>query len=534
MVYIKRKHFLLLFLLACPLVIGAQQTVETPRLVVSIVVDQLRGDYLHYFRSTFGEKGFKRLSTGGLNYYSVDFGFPNLNEASSIAALYTGTYPYYNGITGPSRFDVAKDRERSIVADDRYMGNFTSDRFSPAALQASTIGDELKTASGGQSLVYAIAPNAAEAILSGGRSANGAFWLDDYNGKWATSTYYKDAPAFVERYNAADAPGNFPDQQWTQAYNYYNALPFSTRKEAFSYKFSKNDPQRFIKLKQTPLINAEVTALAERFLENASLGNRASTDLLALTYYAGNYLYANPPEEYSYEIQDIYHRLDKELERLFEAIDHRVGLKHTLIILTSTGYYNALPRRAAGLQPAPDAASDDRRFHPNRCTALLNMYLMALYGQENWVSAYHDRQIYLNKRLAEDRQVSWPELVRNAADFVSQLSGVQHVTTAAQWLIDDAGRAAAFRRGMNKSVSGDLFLEIQPGWEIMDENAAKQPIIHTTVPLAPLFIYGEYIPKLPVHRIVKATEIAPTISYLLRIRRPEACADLPLLEVVGE
>ncbi|MDR2683332.1 MAG: alkaline phosphatase family protein [Dysgonamonadaceae bacterium] len=521
----KNKNALFLVLLACSLSMQAQQVVETPRLVVSIVVDQLRGDYLQYFRSTFGEKGFQRLSNGGLVYYSVDFDFPNRSEASSIAAIYTGSYPYYNGITGDKKYDVSKSREISIVTDNNYMGNYTSDRFSPLPLLASTVGDELKIASNGRSLVYALAPNAAGAILSGGQYANGAFWLDDYNGKWATSTYYKDAPSYVERYNATEAIGNSPEKQWTQSYTWFAGLPYSTRKEAFSYKFTKSDNERFMKIKQTALINTEVTNLAVRFLEYAGFGNHACSDMLAITYYAGNYNAGPQPEEYSYEIQDIYSRLDQELERLLDAIDRRVGLKHTVVVLTSTGYYDTVNRLPQGFQPSGE-------FYPNRCTALLNMYLMAIYGPGDWVSAYYDRQIFLNKKLAEEKQIAWSELVRNAAEFVSQFSGVQGVTTAGQWLVDDTGRAAAFRRGMHKQVSGDIFIELQPGWAILNENTTKKEPVRDNAIIAPLFISGEYIRKEHIYRTVKASAIAPTLSYLLRIRTPNACRDLPLPEVV--
>ncbi|MDR0542880.1 MAG: alkaline phosphatase family protein [Dysgonamonadaceae bacterium] len=527
------SRFLVLLSWVCSAAgLQAQQVVETPRLLVCIVVDQLRGDYLQYFNSTFGEKGFRRLMNGGLAYYSVDFGFPNLSEASSTAAIYTGAYPYYNGITGNYKYDLSKNREISIVADDDYMGNYTSDRFSPLSLLASTVGDELKIASNGQSLVYAIAPNAAEAILSGGRYANGVFWLDNYNGKWATSTYYKDVPSYVERYNAAEAIGNYADKQWTQSYTYYAGLPYSNRKEAFSYKFPKTDKERFIKIKQTSLINEEVTNLATRFLENAGLGNRSCTDLLAITYYAGNYKFGSEPEEYSYEIQDIYSRLDKELERLLDVVDRKAGLKHTVVVLTSTGYYDLLDRLPQGLKPVGETAFGNSRFYPNRCTALLNMYLMAVYGQGNWVSAYYDRQIFLNKKLAEDKQIQWLELVRNAAEFVSQFSGVQDVTTAAQWFVDDAGHAAAFRRGMSKKISGDIFIELQPGWVVADENKTQQEPVRETAIIAPLYIFGEYIKKEQVRRKVKATEIAPTVSYVLRIRPPNACKDLPLTEII--
>jgi hypothetical protein len=513
----------LLALSALPITLPAQLAAETPHLVVSIVVDQLRGDYLRYFSQTFGEKGFKRLMNDGLSYHSIDYGFPNLGQASSTAAVYTGSYPYYNGITGDSKFEVSKGRATSIVADERYLGNYTADRFSPQALRASTLGDELKIASNGQSRVYALAPHAAEAILAGGQYADGAFWIDDYSGKWATSTYYKEMPSYVDRYNAVEGLGNGSDKQWAQSFNYFVGLPYSTHKEAFLYKFPKSDPYRYIKMKQTALVNTEVTNLAIRLLDYAGFGARLSPDLLTLTYYAGNYLAGPAPEEYSYEVQDIYAQLDRDLERLFDAIDRRVGLRHTLIVLTSTGYYDTLNRLPSGFPPAG-------QFHPDRCVALLNLYLMALYGHENWVSAYYDRQIFLNRKLAEEKQLRWPELLQSAAEFVSQFSGIQGVATAGQG--EDA-LSGGFRRGLHKSVSGDLFLEIAPGWEIIDEQAGARDPVRDTAILTPLFFLGESVPAgTHLDRTVKAAEIAPTLSYLLRIRPPNACRDLPLPEVV--
>jgi hypothetical protein len=499
--------------------------VETPKLVVSIAVDQLREDYLHYFNSILGEKGFKRLMNEALVYHSVEFGFPNLSEASSIASIYTGTYPYYNGITGDCKFDFAKNREVSILADDNYLGNYTTDKLSPLSLLSSTIGDELKIASQGKSGVYAIAPNAEGAIISGGKYADGVFWLDNYNGKWATSTYYKEMPWYINRYNESEAIANYSEKEWTQSHTHYNGFPYSTRTNPFAYNFVRTDKDRYLKIKQTSLINMEVTNVAGKIIEYAGFFTRSNPCFLAITYYAGDYKSSTEPEEYSYEIQDIYYRLDKELEKLFDLIERKVGLKNALIVLTSTGYYDSINKLPEGFKPAGE-------FYPNRCTALLNMYLMAIYGQGNWVNTYYNQQIYLNKKLAEEKQVNWTELVRSAAEFVAQFSGVQEVTTAGQWMVDDAGRAAAFRRGMHKKLSGDIFIELQPGWTVVNEaNPLKKETIRNTAITSPLFIFGEQIKKEHVYRKIKATEIAPTISYILRIRSPNGCKELPLTEI---
>lgn len=465
------------------------QAIEPPKLIVSIVVDQLRGDYLDYFSPSFGEKGFKKLMNDGLVYRQVDFEFPNLSKASSIATIYTGTYPFYHGIVGDKKMDLEKQQAVSIIQDKEYLGNYTSENYSPLALLSTTVGDELKIASGGRSDVYAIASSAEEAILSVGRYANAAFWLDDYNNKWATTTYYKDIPWYVERHNTARIKNEGKAQ---------NAIS----------------------------LNSEITHLTEKFLEYSALSKRINSDLLTLSYYAGSSQPHTSHDAQMQEMREIYIRLDKELENLFALIEKKMGMKNVLIVLTSTGYYDSYLSLPAEYKPFGE-------FHPNRCVALLNMYLMATYGQGNWVDGYYNNQLYFNKKLVENKQIKWADFIRDAADFVSQFSGVQDVTTLGQWMVDDNGRSADFRRGMHKKLSGDLFIELQPGWVIVNEKENSEPQYErSTAVLSPLFFWGEGISKGQIHRKIKATEIAPTLAYILHIRPPTASKEAPLQEII--
>ncbi|MCL1933930.1 MAG: alkaline phosphatase family protein [Candidatus Azobacteroides sp.] len=504
----------------------AQQSNDSPKLVISIVVDQLRGDYLQFFSPIFGEKGFKRLMNEGLVYHRVEFGFPNVGPAASIATIYTGTYPYYHGIVADKNFDFEARREVSVIHDDAYLGNYTTNRYSPLALSASTLGDELKIISEGKSDVFAIAPDAEEAILSAGRYADAAFWLDNSNGKWATTTYYKNVPWYVDRYNTSQAIGNNPEKVWTPAMTFYNGIPYNQTNAPFKYTFTKGDYDRFIKIKQSPFINTEITDLAATFFEYEDFGKRIYPDFLAVTYYAGNYKFSNSYDDFGWEIQDIYYRLDKEIERLLDLADKKVGLKNVLIILSSDGYYDSVATLPEGFKPAGE-------FYPNRCTSLLNMYLMAIYGSGNWVEGYYNEQIYLNKKLIENQNVNWDEILRKSAEFVARFSGVQDVVTAGQWFVDDRGRSVDFRRGMNKKISGDIFIELQPGWSVINENQnIKTDYMRSKAILSPLFIFGGNTRKEQVYREIKATEIAPTVAFILRIRPPNAATDAPLQEFI--
>lgn len=527
MLKIKSKLQWLTSLLAVLTVTGvrAQQNTEPPKLVINIVIDQLRGDYLQYFSPTFGEKGFRRLINEGLVYHRVDFGFPNVGQSSSIATVFTGAYPCFHGIVADKKMDFESLREISILFDNTGLGNFTTDRFSPLALLSSTITDELKIESGGVSYVYAIAPNAEEAILSAGKYGDAAFWLDDYNGNWATTTYYKNIPWYIDRYNTEHAPANNPDWVWTPALASYNGFSCSGNNRSFRHTISKNDKDKFLKFKQTPFINTEITNLAGVFFEYADFGKRDYPDFLSITYYAGDYK-PNNSREPGWEIQDTYYRLDKEIAKLLELADKKAGLENVLVVLTSTGYYDDKVQSSERYKPAGE-------FYPNRCTALLNMYLMAVYGSGDWVKGYYNEQIYLNRKLAEDQKIDWNDILRKSGDFIAQFSGVQDVTAPGQWFVDDAGRAGDFRRGMHKKISGDLFIDLQPGWVAVHENQADKPDYRQTASLlSPLFIWGVNVKKADVYRKIKATEIAPTLAFIMRIRPPDASRETPLEEFI--
>ena len=508
--------------------VHAEQAGDIPKLVINITIDKLRGDYLQYFNYSFGERGFKRLLNEGLVYRQTRFEFPNVNKASSIATLFTGTNPCYHGIVAEKKFDFESQREVSILYDKDFLGNYTSENFSPLSLMCSTVGDELKLASDGKSDVFAIAPDAVEAILSTGRYANAAFWLEDYSGYFATTTYYKDIPWYVEKYNANEAIGrNTETYTWNPTLSSYMAFPYNQPASAppFIHYIYKGEKDCYQKIKTSPAINTEITNLAAKFLEYADLGRRINPNMLSITYYAGNYVETmNNP--YSPEIQDIYVCLDKEIERLLDLVEKYVGIKNTLFVVTSTGYFDSSEAPSETFKTAGE-------FYPNRCTALLNMYLMTIYGQGNWVNGYYNNQIYLNRKLIEQQKIAYPEIQRKSAEFIAQFSGVQNVTTSTEMLFEgrEENDNVSFRKGMYKGISGDLFVELQPGRIIVDEkNPSQSKYLRNDMIMAPLIFFGHHIQPQKVSRIVKATEIAPTVAYILRIRSPNGCKEMPLQE----
>lgn len=517
----------LIAILAVTIQIDAQQV---PKLVVCITVDQLKGDYIGYFYNTFGEHGFKRLLSEGVVYDNIRFEFSNVDQASAFATLFTGSNPCFHGITGNKVYDFNREQEVSILNDPDYLGNYTRDNYSPKKLYASTIGDELKIASRGRSDVFSIAPDAESAILSAGSAANAAFWMDNGNGKWATTTYYKGLPWYVDRYNNGQEslPARLPKMVWTPVLpvSRYNAFPYVLDGQPFRYVFSENQRNCYADLKTSPLVNKEVNRLALQFLEYAGLGTRGCPDLLSVTFYAGNFNRI-PDKEYSLEIQDLYQQLDTDLEILLGAIDKKVGLANTLVVLTGTGYYNSTEEPAAELQ------LNGGDFYPKRCVALLNMYLMQLYGQKNWVTGYYGNQIYLNRKEIDNAKLPLEEIQGKAAEFVAQFAGVQQVTTDCSLRSGDWNEGTAnFRNGTHHLKRGDILIELQPGWKVNHEKAGEKVTqTRNSAVQTPLIFLGNGLKPQHIYREVKATEIAPTVTHILRIRAPNASPELPLREL---
>ncbi len=509
--------------------VNAQNTNSSPKLVVAITIDQLRGDYLELFQHTFGEKGFKRLLNQGLVYTDMKFDFPYLDRASTIATIFTGANPSYHGITAENKYLAEGNIEISSFHDKNFMGTFSSERLSPLPMKVSTIADELKIASGGQSDVFAFAPHISQSLASGGHAASGAFWIDDLSGNWATTNFYKTKQPVVEQHNrgSESLSRKIGTHFWRPAIDIssYKAFPYTKNVYNFQHHFGADKKNNIRLFKQSPLVNTEVREIAEKVLKSNSLGKRQNPDFLALTFYAGNFENALD-KNYSVEIQDTYYRLDQEIGKLIDAIDSAVGIANALIFVTSTGYFNEQE-----IIPA-DMTTAGGDFHPDRSISLLNMYLMAIYGREQWVSKYYNQQLFFNRKLIEDKKINFAELQQKAAEFLVQSAGIQDIVTSHQMLHGVYNQnVQRYRNGYYKGISGDLFIEFQPGWRVIGENSQTTERIRDNAVHAPVIFFGNTIKAQKIDRVIEATDIAPSISHRLRIRAPNAAKSNILKEL---
>lgn len=509
----------------------AQPLPARPKLIVGLTVDQLRTDYIEAFASLYGDKGFKRLWKEGRVYRNAEFNFINVDKASSVAAIYTGATPGTNGIIGVDWLDNTTLRVVNCVDDKDYMGNYTDETTSPVKLLTSTISDELKVATQGKGQVYAIAPYREAAVLAAGHAGNGAFWMNPNTGKWCGTTYYADFPWWVSQYNDRKALDfRIQDITWvpTHPITEYKFITSDWDQMPFKHRFDDDKNNKYRKLINSPFINDEINNLVFDCLESTSMGVDEIPDLLALTYYAGNYDHKSKLE-CPVEIQDTYVRLDKSIGELLDMVDKKVGLQNTIFFVTSTGYTDA---------DAPDLNKyriPGGEFHMNRCATLLNMYLMALYGQGQYVEGYHDLQLYLNHKLIEDKQLRLTEVLDKASDFLIQFSGVSEVYSSYRLLLGAwTPEIERIRNTYNRKRSGDLFIDVLPGWTIVHENPFNNTLVRKSHIPAPLVFIGGGMKAEVIHTPVDINCIAPTLTHFMRIRAPNAATALPLTDIRKE
>lgn len=510
--------------LLCCLSASSAQAAEVPKVVVSIMVDQLRGDYLEKFTHLYGEEGFKKLFAEGRVYTNGYYSHTSPDRSSGTASVYTGTTPYYHGITG-NRFMQRNNLRVAGIVDDTNEANMGINTFegsSPNNLLVTTLADELKIATKGHAYVCSIAPERDMAVLAGGHAPNAVLWLSEDCAKWATSAYYGGIPAWTRSYNRREGTRfDWAEMAWepyyaTGVYSYsvYDGIP-----REFHYTFRKGDAEAIRRYKTSALINDEVTMLAKTCVAGAMFGRNKTTDMLCVGYYAGNYEHS-PESERPIELQDIYCRLDRNIAELIRAVEDKVGVGNALFVVTSTGYADAhRPDSKLFTLPAGELKMD-------RCCALLNIYLGALYGKDNYVEGSYLNEIYLNRALVEKRQIKMSELFDRCTEFLCQVSGVKRVYPSLELLSGAAD--AEVRAAYNADRSGDLLLEVAPGWTLVDDRWSERIYYNRTHVPVPIMFYGGGFDT-QCHRTPVAVEsIAPTIAHILRISAPNACATRPL------
>lgn len=505
---------------------GQQVPDKRPSLVVGIMVDGLSMDYISLMQGYMSDGGFRRLMRDGLTVTDLDYG-TSVDAPTAAAIAYTGAVPAVNGIGASIVYDPELRLARSAFHDPVSMGNYTDATVSPNALRVSTVSDEIRIAGGGLGSVYAISPDQATALIQGGHSGNNASWIDDVTGNWASTAFYKEMPvALQSRNRMMPLSVRLDTIAWTpfMAIDRYPDLPSYKKAYPMRNAFLRKDTNRYKAFKKSAPVNSEVTSIAAEYLSTLKLGTHDETDMLNLAYTAQPYDYSSDADA-RIEQMDIYLRLDKELERLFAAIDKGPGMDRTLVFIAGT------PRNARSRRDDERWSIPHGEFSPRRAMSLLNVYLIALHGNGEWVNGYHDKHIFLNERLAKERSLDMKALRADVAGFMTRMSGVTEAYSIDDIINLKAGvNPQAMRNNTVIENAGDVVITIAPGWQVTDSGSdLEMPMVERSgVTTAPGFILAPGVKAATIDTPVDARIMASTIARCLRIRAPNGASIPPL------
>ena len=502
----------------------AQITKTPPRLTVIISINGLDNYEIETFSKMLEPNGMRRLISGFYNP-NASCSYVVTGATTDYASMMTGSTPHYHGIIANKFYSLIDDNIVSCINDARYEGINTKEMVSPRLLQATTLADQIKL-NNSKSKVYAIGLNAESAIMLGGHLADGAIWFDDANAGICTSTFYdKGLPRWAEKINRNGLLRSTCENDWQPmfslpSYQYApNGSYINGEKPTFVNFTDGDDNYDFMKkFRQSPFINDIIKELATRAIRDEQLGTDNATDLLCIEFSAHS-----PFEAYTMcaENEDLITRLDRNIKSLLDIIEISVGLENSLIVLTA-------PHNNPNHTPQNDPRLASGSFNSRRAMALLNSYLMAIYGQGRWISGYYDKNINLNKSLIEDENIKMTEIQEYVAQFMLEFSGVHtaipayEIQTAASLPNDMPSR---MRNSHYKNRSGDVVFTLLPGWVEYDEKVQRTLYPTITQPYTPIAIWNKEIKHTKSDIMIE--DLCATLCRILQIPYPNACIGKP-------
>lgn len=530
-----KKITLLVLLLTLFCFAHAQKSepVKSPRLIVNIAIDGLRSDYLSLFWNDFNSDGFRRLVNGGLYCKNMSFPYLSCGNAADYASVFTGTIPSDHGVSGNTYFETKTKRELSCMYDIEKKGVAGNANISPKSLLTSTFTDEIKLYTQGKAKIITIALNPEEAVIMAGHAGNGTVWIDDNSGNWMSTNYYGSAlPDWAIQANNVSQVQNNIQRNWSNLYmgSAYKANSAQNGISSFfaypmSETLGKNNS--FKKYKESPFANTAVRELAVRAIKKEYIGIDEVSDVLNLQFSVRGFNQSNTGV-LTAEIQDMYLRMDKELKVLMDTIDAICGENNVLYVVYApqTEYVSPEMMKSYNVPTG--------YFIVDRSLSLLSTYLMAIYGQVDFVDGYANRHLYLNKEEIASKKLDISEVEKKVADFMGRFSGVQYAMRAEelQQLSCDNVKIQKAKNAFNRNKAGDIVLFLQPGWVDVPTDTEKVGISSRVNNYAPFILSGWRIKKQQVEKPFSVVDIAPTLCNILSISFPNSNIGTPLLDIV--
>ncbi len=517
----------------------------SPKLILLIVVDQFRPDYLTRFGDLFGAGGFRRLLNQGAYFTSSHYLHACTYTACGHSVLLSGSIPAITGIIGNEWVDRESGFKVTSVSDADYVGVPEGRGASPRKMMSTTLGDQLRLQNNFRSRAIGISLKDRSAILPAGKSANAAYWFDTAKGQMQTSSYYlPQLPDWVKTFNDQKIPTSYFGKTWDRvlpeseyARSDQDNAPYETGLsgvKTFPHVVNgggtQAGPKFYDDFTRTPWANDYLVDFAELAIENEKLGQDEYTDVLSVSFSANDIMgHAFGP--YSQEMQDMVIRTDRTLERFFQIIDQRVGLTNTLVVFSADH----------GVAPVPEYAQAKKlgggRVSKKALYEIISQTLNGKYGEAPWIAGSSNESIYLNQEVIKSKGLNRSEVERVAGEAAMNIQGVATYFTRTQLIngpqpaSDLSQRVAA---AFNPQRSGDVYLIAQPYFFFEEDyflaTTHGSPYSYDTH--VPVILMGKELRPGQYPAPSSPADIAPTLAAILGIEPPSGSVGRVLTEAL--
>ncbi len=503
-----------------------------PKLIVGIVVDQMRYDFIYRYWNKYGNDGFKRLIAEGYLCRNTHYNYVPTYTAPGHASVFTGTTPAVHGIVGNNWYSREKGKMMYCTEDASVQtvgSNSVAGKMSPRNMLSTTIGDELKLAGMKKPKVIGIALKDRAAILPAGHTANAAYWLDKTTGAWISSTYYmKELPKWVADLNAKEPVKAYLSKPWTTLLpieQYTESLADDNKYESkwvgeTAPVFPHNLPELMKAnggmgmIVATPFGNSLTKDMAIEAIKAENLGKGEVTDMLTVSFsstdHVGHFYGVS-----AIETEDTYLRLDKDLGELLKFLDTQIGKANVLVFLTAD--HGAVETPAYLM----DSKVPGGYINDNAYADTLKRRLFRTNG-DSLIIAYTNNQFYLNHKIGDKRKINMLGVERTIADYMLTVKGVA-VTVTGTALKNNQftdGVQALLQNGYHQSRSGDVVVAYSPGWIDYEKTGTSHGTPYRYDTHVPLIWYGYSIKPGSTDEHINITDIAPTVTMMLNIPFP--------------
>ena len=512
---------------------------QKPKLVVGLVIDQMRWDFLYRYNDLYIAGGFKRLLKDGYSCENTLIPYMPTYTAPGHTCVYTGSVPAIHGIIGNNWFDKPTGTSVYCTEDDAVEtlgSNSLAGKMSPKNLWATTITDELRLATNFKSKVIGIALKDRGAILPAGHSANAAYWYDGEEGKWISSTYYmKELPVWVNDFNANDFPAKYMSKSWnldTAASVYIQSTEDNMKFEGtimgeagvvFPHQLASIKTNKYEAFKTTPFASTFTFDFAKTVVKNEQLGNNSVPDFLTVSISSTDYIgHTFGPN--SMEIEDTYLKLDKDIAGFLQYLDQAVGKDNYLFFLTADHGVAHVPGflKQHGI---PAGVGDDASL-----LARMNQLVADKMGIKNAVSTIMNYQLYLGNLPPNKRKDITSFLISELKKqpFIANAMELEKIPEAT---IPEPQKKMMIN-GYTPKRSGDIQFVLKPGYFNGGTKGTTHGIWNPYDAHIPLLFYGWNVKQGNTNREIYMTDIAATIAAMLQIQMPSGCVGKIITEVI--